>query len=334
MEIGIDSFADKREGTNSVQAINNVIERIVYADKVGLNTFGIGEHHRKEFLDSAPFMILSAAAARTKNIKLISAVTVLSAADPVRVFQNLSTLDLISGGRAEMVAGRGSFSEAFPLFGLDFKDYDDLFIEKLDLLLNIRENEYVNWSGRFRPALNNLPIYPRPIQKSVPIWLGVGGTPQSFARAGTLGLPLMVAIIGGNTHRFRPLVDIYRQAGKEAGHGPDKLKVGLHSLGYVANSMGEAIDLYYEGYAKMFTKIGKERGWGPVTREQFDQQTGPLGAIVLGDPDQVSEKIRRHSEALGGIDRFQFQMDIADITHENLLKSIELIGKEVIPKLN
>ena len=334
MEIGIDSFADKREGTNSVQAINNVIERIVFADKVGLNTFGIGEHHRKEFLDSAPFMILSAAAARTKNIKLISAVTVLSAADPVRVFQNLSTLDLISGGRAEMVAGRGSFSEAFPLFGLDFKDYDDLFIEKLDLLLNIRENEFVNWSGKFRPALNNLPIYPRPIQKSVPIWLGVGGTPQSFARAGTLGLPLMVAIIGGNTHRFRPLVDIYRQAGKEAGHGPDKLKVGLHSLGYVAKSMGEAIDLYYEGYAKMFTKIGKERGWGPVTREQFDQQTGPLGAIVLGDPDQVSDKIRRHSEALGGIDRFQFQMDIADITHENLLKSIELIGKKVIPKLN
>ena len=334
MEIGIDSFADKREGANSVQSINNVIERIVFADKVGLNTFGIGEHHRKEFLDSAPFMILSAAAARTKNIKLISAVTVLSAADPVRVFQNLSTLDLISGGRAEMVAGRGSFSEAFPLFGFDFKDYDDLFIEKLDLLLNIRENEFVNWSGKFRPALNNLPIYPRPIQETVPIWLGVGGTPQSFARAGTLGLPLMIAIIGGNTHRFRPLVDIYRQAGKEAGHGPDKLKVGLHSLGYVAKSMDEAVNLYYEGYAKMFTKIGRERGWGPVTREQFDQQTGPLGAIVLGDPEQVSEKIRRHSEALGGIDRFQFQMDIADITHENLLKSIELIGKEVIPRLN
>ena len=334
MEIGIDSFADKREGANSVQSINNVIERIVFADKVGLNTFGIGEHHRKEFLDSAPFMILSAAAARTKNIKLISAVTVLSAADPVRVFQNLSTLDLISGGRAEMVAGRGSFSEAFPLFGFDFKDYDDLFIEKLDLLLNIRENEFVNWSGKFRPALNNLPIYPRPIQETVPIWLGVGGTPQSFARAGTLGLPLMIAIIGGNTHRFRPLVDIYRQAGKEAGHGSDKLKVGLHSLGYVAKSMDEAVNLYYEGYAKMFTKIGRERGWGPVTREQFDQQTGPLGAIVLGDPEQVSEKIRRHSEALGGIDRFQFQMDIADITHDNLLKSIELIGKEVIPRLN
>ena len=233
-----------------------------------------------------------------------------------------------------MVAGRGSFSEAFPLFGFDFKDYDDLFIEKLNLLLDIRKNEFVNWSGKFRPAIDNLPIYPRPIQNPVPIWLGVGGTPQSFARAGAMGLPLMVAIIGGNTHRFRPLIDIYRQAGKEAGHSPEKLNVGLHSLGYVANSKQEAIDLYYEGYAKMFTKIGKERGWGPVTRDQFDHLIGPLGAIVLGDPDQVAEKILRHSEALGGISRFQFQMDIADITHKNLLKSIELIGKEVIPRLN
>ena len=235
MEIGIDSFADKREGSDSVKAINNVIDRIIFADEVGLNSFGIGEHHRKEFLDSAPFMILAAAAAQTKNIKLISAVTVLSAADPVRVFQNLSTLDLISGGRAEMVAGRGSFSEAFPLFGLDFKDYDELFIEKLGLLLKIRENEFVSWSGKFRPSINNLPIYPRPIQNPVTMWLGVGGTPQSFARAGSMGLPLMIAIIGGNTHRFRPLVDIYRQAGKEAGHPPEKLSVGLHSLGYVAN---------------------------------------------------------------------------------------------------
>ena len=234
----------------------------------------------------------------------------------------------------QMVAGRGSFSEAFPLFGFDFKDYDDLFIEKLNLLLDIRENEFVNWSGKFRPAIKNLPIYPRPIQNPVPIWLGVGGTPQSFARAGAMGLPLMVAIIGGNTHRFRPLVDIYRQAGIEAGHPPEKLTVGLHSLGYVANTMDEAIELYYEGYAKMFTKIGRERGWGPVTREQFDHLIGPLGAIVLGDPDQVVEKILRHSEALGGIARFQFQMDIADITHENLIKSIDLIGKEVIPRLN
>lgn len=335
MEIGIDSFAGLSEGENNAsKAINELIDRIQFADQSGLHVFGIGEHHRKEFLDSSPFNILSAAASKTEKIKLASAVTVLSASDPVRTFQSLSTLDLISNGRAEMVAGRGSFSEAFPLFGFDFKDYDDLFIEKLDLLLNIRENEFVNWSGRFRPALNNLPIYPRPIQDTVPIWLGVGGTPQSFARAGAMGLPLMVAIIGGNTHRFRPLVDIYRQAGKEAGHPPEKLQVGLHSLGYVANTMQEAIDLYYEGYAKMFTKIGQERGWGPVTREQFDHLIGPQGAIVLGDPDQVAQKIIRHSEALGGISRFQFQMDIADITHENLMKSIELIGKEVIPKVN
>jgi len=245
MEIGIDSFAGLREGEHDgAAAINELLERIQYADQVGLHTFGIGEHHRQEFLDSSPFNILSAAAAKTEKIKLISAVTVLSASDPVRTFQSLSTLDLISKGRAEMVAGRGSFSEAFPLFGFDFKDYDDLFIEKLDLLLQIRANEFVNWSGKFRPAINNLPIYPRPIQDPLPIWLGVGGTPQSFARAGILGLPLMVAIIGGNTHRFKPLVDIYREAWKQAGHPPEKMQVGLHSLGFVRKSMDEAIDLY------------------------------------------------------------------------------------------
>ena len=335
IEIGIDSFAGLSETeSNGTKSINELLDRIQFADQYGLHVFGIGEHHRKEFLDSSPFNILSAAATKTSRIKLASAVTVLSASDPVRTFQSLATLDLISNGRAEMVAGRGSFSEAFPLFGLDFKDYDDLFIEKLDLLLNIRENEFVNWSGKFRPAIKNLPIYPRPVQQPVPIWLGVGGTPQSFARAGSLGLPLMIAIIGGNTHRFRPLVDIYRQAGREAGHPPEKLSVGLHSLGYVAKSMDEAISMYYEGYAKMFTKIGRERGWGPVTRDQFDSQIGPLGAIVLGDPDQVADKILRHSNALGGINRFQFQMDIADITHENLIKSIKLIGEEVIPKVN
>jgi len=334
MEIGIDSFAGLREGeTDGSKAINELLDRITFADQAGLNVFGIGEHHRKEFLDSSPFNILSAAAAKTKNIRLASAVTVLSATDPVRTFQSLATLDLISKGRAEMVAGRGSFSEAFPLFGFDFKDYDDLFIEKLDLLLHIRENEFVTWSGKFRPAINNLPIYPRPMQEPLPIWLGVGGTPQSFARAGVMGLPLMVAIIGGNTHRFKPLVDIYREAGRQAGHPPEKLKVGLHSLGFVANTMEEAIDLYYTGYAKMFTKIGRERGWGPVTREQFDQQIGPLGAIVLGSPEQVAEKIIRHSKALGGISRFQFQMDIADITHQELLNSIELIGSKVVPAL-
>ena len=334
MEIGIDSFADKREGDDSIKAINNVIDRIVHADEAGLNVFGIGEHHRKEFLDSAPFIILSAAAARTKNIKLTSAVTVLSAADPVRGFQNLSTLDLVSGGRAEMVAGRGSFSEAFPLFGFDFNDYDDLFSEKLNLLLQIRDNEIVNWKGQFRAPLENQTIYPRPIQKPLPIWLGVGGTPESFVRAGKLGLPLMLAIIGGQTHRFRPLVDLYRDAWTKAGHPEEKCKVGIHSLGYVANTKEEAIELYYEGYAKMFTKIGKERGWPPVTRGHFESQIDAQGAIVLGGPDEVAEKILRHSEALGGITRFQFQMDIADITHENLIKSIDLIGKKVIPLVN
>ncbi|MBC7391010.1 MAG: LLM class flavin-dependent oxidoreductase, partial [Opitutaceae bacterium] len=275
-----------------------------------------------------------AAAARTKRIKLTSAVTVLSAADPVRGFQKFATLDLVSQGRTEMVVGRGSFTEAFPLFGLNIQEYDELFTEKLELLLNIRENEIVNWTGKFRPALKNQPIYPRPYQDKLPIWLGVGGTPQSFARAGTLGLPLMVAIIGGDTHRFRPLVDLYREAGEKAGHTPDKLKVGLHSLGYVASSMQDVIDDYYPGYAEIFTKIGKERGWPPVRREHFDSQMGPRGSMLIGSPEEVAAKILRHSEALGGIDRVTFQMDSAKLSHEKLMNSIELIGKYVSPLVN
>ena len=268
MEIGIDSFAITPTHANisNAQAMSELLERIVLADQVGLDIFGIGEHYRKEFLDSAPALILAAAASRTKRIILTSAVTVLSAADPVRVFQNFSTLDLISNGRAEIVAGRGSFIESYPLFGLNLNDYDELFIEKLDLLLKIRDNEIVNWSGKFRPALNNQAIYPRPIQKKLPIWLGVGGTPESFARAGSLGMPLMVAIIGGETHRFRPLIDLYKSAGKQAGYTTEELKVGLHSLGYVANSRDEAINDYYPGYAELFTKIGQERGRPPVTK--------------------------------------------------------------------
>ncbi len=234
--------------------------------RIGLDSFGIGEHHRKGFLDSAPTLILAAAAARTKRIRLTSAVTVLSAADPVRVFQNFATLDLISRGRAEMVVGRGSSIEAFPLFGYDLQDYDELFAEKLDLLLKIRANEFVTWSGKFRPALKNLPVYPRPLQDSLPIWIGVGGTPESFIRAGTLGLPLMVAVIGGETHQFRPLVDLYREAGKRAGFRPEQLKVGMHSLGHVAKTSQEAIDDFYPGYAESMTKIGKERGWPPMTQ--------------------------------------------------------------------
>ena len=336
MEIGIDSFASAVPGDekSSMEALAQLLERIEHADNAGLDVFGIGEHHRKEFLDSAPTMILAAAAARTKRIRLTSAVTVLSAADPVRVFQNFATLDLISQGRAEMVVGRGSFIEAFPLFGFDLNDYDELFSEKLDLLLDIRDHEIVTWSGKFRPALKNQAIYPRPLQKPLPIWLGVGGTPESFVRAGTLGLPLMVAIIGGETHRFRPLIDLYKEAGVKAGHAPEKLTVGLHSLGYVANTSKEAVEDYYPGYAETFTRIGKERGWPPVTRGHFDAQNGPRGALLIGGPEEIAEKILRHSKSLGGISRFTFQMDNAALPHEKLMRSIELIGEQVIPLVN
>jgi len=340
MEIGIDSFAattvstDGSMANNSMHAIDELLQRIEHADKVGLDVFGIGEHHRKEFLDSAPAVILAAAAARTKRIRLTSAVTVLSAADPVRVFQEFATLDLISQGRAEMVVGRGSFTEAFPLFGFNIHNYDELFIEKLNLLLTIRDNEVVNWSGRYRPALTNQAVYPRPLQNKLPVWLGVGGTPASFVRAGTLGLPLMVAIIGGDTHRFRPLIDLYRQAGEKAGYAPEQLKVGLHSLGYVADTTEQAVEDYYPGYAETFTRIGKERGWPPVTKAHFYAQIGPLGALLIGNPQEVAEKIIRHSEALGGISRLTFQMDNAALPHEKLLKSIELIGTKVSPLVN
>jgi probable LLM family oxidoreductase len=340
MEIGIDSFAaaplnyEKNTAVDSATALSELIERIVYADQAGLDIFGIGEHYRKEFLDSANAVILAAAAARTKNIRLTSAVTVLSSSDPVRVFQNFATLDLISQGRAEMIVGRGSFIESFPLFGLNLQDYDELFAEKLDLLLKIRANETVDWSGKFRPALKNQAIYPRPLQPHLPIWLGVGGTPSSFVRAGELGLPLMLAVIGGETQRFRRLVDLYRQAGEKVGHSPEKLKVGLHSLGYVANSTSEAVEDYYPGYAETFTRIGKERGWPPVTRAHFNAQVGPTGALVIGSPEEVAAKILRHSEALGGISRFTFQMDNAGLSHAKLLQAIELIGKKVSPIVN
>ena len=337
MEIGIDSFAASGNQSGplaNAASLTALLERIGLADQAGLAVFGIGEHHRKEFLDSAPSIILAAAAAKTKQIRLTSAVTVLSAADPVRVFQNFATIDLISQGRAEMVVGRGSFIESFPLFGYKLEDYDALFTEKLELLLNIRENEKVTWSGKFRPALHNQAIYPRPYQSTLPVWLGVGGTPASFVRAGMLGLPLMVAIIGGETQRFRPLVDMYREAGERAGHPAGQLKVGLHSLGYVAENTHEAVNDYYPGYAETFTRIGRERGWPPVTRPHFDAQTGPKGALIVGGPEEVAEKILRHSEALGGISRLTFQMDNAGLSHIQLLKAIELIGQEVIPLVN
>lgn len=334
MEIGIDSFASAMYGNNTlsnVDAMEQLLERIIQADQAGLDIFGIGEHHKKEFLDSAPAVILAAAAARTKNIRLTSAVTVLSTSDPVRVYQSFATLDLISKGRAELVVGRGSAVEAYPLFGFDLNDYDALFKEKLELLLKIIEHEFITWSGQFRPALKNQPVYPRSMQEKLPVWLGVGGTPESFVRAGALGLPLMVAIIGGETERFRPLIDLYRQAGRRAGFTPEQLKVGLHSPGYVATTNEEAIADYYPGYAELWTKAGRERGWPPVTRTGFDALIAPKGVLVVGSPEQVAEKLVRHSKALGGVDRFTFQMDNAGLSHEQLMRSIEIIGTKVIP---
>ena len=257
--------------------------------------------------------------------------TVLSAADPVRVFQEFATLDLISGGRAEIVAGRGSFIESFPLFGLDLEDYDSLFAEKLDLLLNIRENVNVNWSGKHRPALTGQGVYPRPLQNPLPVWLGVGGTPQSFARAGALGLPLMVAIIGGEPHRFRPPIDLYYEAGRRAGHPREQLKVGIHAIGYVADTTEQAADEFFPGYADAFTKIGKERGWPPTTRAHFDALRGPTGALLVGDAETVAEKVLRVSEALGGIARMSFQMSVATLPHAKLMRATEILGDKVAP---
>tara|TARA_B100000408_G_scaffold127686_1_gene110749 strand:- start:10 stop:1035 length:1026 start_codon:yes stop_codon:yes gene_type:complete len=340
MEIGIDTFAsanfkdENGELISNSQALEELLERIEYADKIGIDEVGIGEHHRKEFLDSAAHIILSAAAARTKNIRLTSAVTVLSVSDPVRVFQNFATLDLISNGRAEIIAGRGSFTESYPLFGYNMHDYNALYAEKLDLLLNIRDNEVVNWAGKFRPDLVEQAVYPRPVQDPLPIWVGVGGTPESFVRAGVLGLPLMVAIIGGETHRFAPLVELYRNAGEKAGHDPEKLKVGIHSLGYIAETREQAIKEFFPGYAEMFTKIGRERGWPPVTMSHFESQIGPTGALVVGNVEEVAEKVLRHSEALGGLSRFSFQLDVAGLSHQQLMKAIELIGTKVSPLVN
>ena len=335
MQLGIDSFAANFAGTDrnitGAESLRQLIERIEHAEQVGLDVFGVGEHHRQEFLDSAPAVILAAAAARTKKIRLTRAVTVLSAADPVRVFQNFTTLDLLSQGRAEMVVGRGSFTESFPLFGLALKDYDSLFAEKLDLLLNIRENEFVHWSGKHRAPLTGQGVYPRPLQNPLPIWLGVGGTPESFVRAGALGLPLMVAIIGGQTHRFRPLVDLYREMGQRAGHAPEQLKVGVHALGYVAENTNIASDEFFPGYARSFTDIGRERGWPPVTRAHFEAQRGSRGALLVGGPEEVAEKILAHSESLGGISRITFQMDVAALPQAKLMRAIELIGTRVAP---
>jgi len=340
MEIGIDSFAailpDPRTGRlpSAVDRMASLLEEVETADQVGLDVFGIGEHHRGEFLDSAPAIILAAAAARTTRIRLTSAVTVLSAADPVRVFQEFATLDLISRGRAELVVGRGSFGEAFPLFGLEPRHYDDLFAEKLDLFLKLRETTHPKWQGRFRPPLDGHGVFPRPHQAELPVWLGVGGTPQSFARAGALGLPLMVAIIGGTFDRFRPLVDLYREAGAHAGHAPDRLRIGVHAMGFVADTDRAAADTFFPGWAHLTATVGRERGWSPPTRTQFDHMAGPEGAFLIGSPRTVAEKVRAASDALGGLSRITFQMSTASLETAAMKRSIELLGSEVAPNVN
>jgi probable LLM family oxidoreductase len=337
MQIGIDSFAaaisDPVTGhiLRPVDRMQHLLEEIKLADHVGLDVFGIGEHHRAEFLDSAPAVILSAAAAQTKNIRLTSAVTVLSAADPVRVFQEFATLDLVSHGRAEIVAGRGSFIESYPLFGLQLEDYDSLFAEKLELLLKIRDNTHVHWSGKHRAPLTGQAIYPRPVQNPLPIWIGVGGTPESFARAGILGLPLMVAIIGGEPKRFRPLIDLYREAGRRAGHAPEKLSVGLHSIGFLGDTTEEAAEDFFPGYAHTFTEIGKERGWPPTTRKQFDAVRGPTGALLIGDAETVAKKLLYVNDVLGGLSRVTFQMGVSTLPHPKMLRAIEILGNKVAP---
>jgi len=337
LQIGIDSFAaaipDPVTGValSAVERMHHLLEEIELADQVGLDVFGIGEHHRAEFLDSAPPVILAAGAALTKQIRLTSAVTVLSAADPVRIFQQFATLDLISQGRAEIVAGRGSFVESFPLFGLDLDDYDSLFAEKLELLLTIRESTQVYWSGKHRAPLTGQSIYPRPLQNPLPIWMGVGGTPDSFARAGALGLPLMVAIIGGEPRRFRPLIELYREAGRRAGHAAEQLIVGLHCIGFLGDTTQQAADDFFPGYAHTFTEIGKERGWPPTTRAQFDATRGPTGALIIGDAETVTDKILYIHEALGGISRITFQMGVSTLPHAKMLHAIEILGNRVAP---
>ncbi len=337
MEIGIDSFAailpDPATGRppSAADRMADLIAEIEVADRVGLDVFGIGEHHRAEFLDSAPAIILAAAAARTEQIRLTSAVTVLSAADPVRVFQEFATLDLISRGRAELVVGRGSFGEAFPLFGLDTRAYDDLFAEKLELFLQLREQTNLHWTGRFRPPLTGQGVYPRPHQPRLPVWLGVGGTPQSFIRAGALGLPLMVAIIGGTYDRFRPLVDLYRQAGAQAGHDPSVLEVGVHAIGFIGDTAEAAREAFFPGWMHLMSTVGRERGWMPPSRGQFDDMVGDEGAYLIGDPATVAAKMLRADLALGGLSRITFQMSTASLDTGAMRRSIELLGTEVAP---
>jgi probable LLM family oxidoreductase len=340
MQIGIDSFVEtvlgstKAPGDLGAERVGQLLEEVELADRVGLDLYAIGEHHREEYIASSPAVLLAAAAARTQRIRLSSAVTVLSSDDPVRVFQDFATLDLISNGRAEIIVGRGSFVESYPLFGYDMQHYDELFAEKLDLLLKLRDQTRIHWQGKHRAALTGQGVWPRPLQPVLPIRLGVGGTPQSFVRAGTLGLPLTVAIIGGEPHRFRPLVDLYREAGRRAGHDPASLDVAVHAIGFVAETTQQAADTLWPAYSTTFTRIGRERGWPPTTRSAFDAQRGETGAFFVGDPETVARKMWHVSDALGGVSSISLVMSGGPLPHTALLRSIELLGTAVRPLVN
>ena len=336
MEIGIYTFAELRAGPaggtiSPEQRLSDLLEEIELADEVGLDVFGVGEHHRPDFAVSAPAVVLAAAAQRTKRIRLTSAVTVLSSDDPVRVFQEFSTLDLLSDGRAEIMVGRGSFIESFPLFGYDLADYDALFAEKLGLLLDLREQEHITWSGRHRAAIDGLGVYPRPIQDPLPIWVAVGGTPESAARAGRLGLPMALAIIGGQPERFAPFADLHRRAALEAGHGLlPRLSINSHA--YLADDSQQAADEFFPPYTAMMNAIGRERGWAPIGRPEFDALRSPHGALLVGSPDEVIEKILFQHEIFGH-QRFLAQITVGTLPHDKAMRAIELLGTEVAPSV-
>lgn len=336
MEIGIYSFVERTpdpdtgELVSASQRMRDLLEEVVLAEQVGLDVFGIGEHHRPDYVVSAPAVVLAAAAAVTKRIRLTSAVTVLSSDDPVRVFQDFATLDLLSDGRAEIMAGRGSFIESFPLFGYDLEDYGELFSEKLDLLLALRAAERVTWSGRHRAPLAGLSVYPRPIQDPLPVWVAVGGTPQSVVRAARLGLPMALAIIGGQPERFVPFVELYRSTARDAGHDPATLPISINSHGYIADDSRQAADDAFPPYAVTMGRIGRERGWPPPTRQQFEAERSPRGALLVGSPQQVIDKILFEHE-LFGHDRFLMQMSVGTMPHAKIMRSIELFGTEVAP---
>ena len=330
MELGLYTFADVGPEIGPARRLRNLIEEIELADQVGLDVFGVGEHHRPDYAVSSPAVALAAAAARTEDIRLTSAVTVLSSDDPVRVFQNFATLDLLSGGRAEIMAGRGSFIESFPLFGFDLDDYDELFSEKLDLLLKLRESERVTWSGKHRAPLEDAGIYPRPIQDPLPVWIAVGGTPQSVVRAALLGLPLAIAIIGGQPEHFAPLARLYREAAGQAGHDPAGMKISINSHTYVAETSLRAGDEYFPTYAAMMNRIGRERGWSPMTRGQFEAGRSPRGALLVGSPEEVAEKILFEHELFGNR-RFMAQISVGAMPHDKVMRAIELFGTEVAP---